>query len=134
MYYPKPDVTITAGTKYALSEAQVRALYPDLATYDQNAWLCMASGGGHIQHDLIYGPGYMTGSGTQWQEVAGEGKKVGVWPKQLAPTGTPIPTLTALGLYDQYGNWNFQYTGTQKLILPIGNMLNISWDAYAKAV
>jgi len=131
MYYPWPDITITPGTTYALSEAQVEALYPDSPIpYDQSKWLCMSLGGGHIAHDLVYGPDYMTGVGTQWQD----GKKVGVWPKQLAPTGTPIETLVAMALADQYGNWNFQYPGTQPLILPIGNMLNIPWDAYENAI
>jgi len=135
MYYPMPDVTITAGTKYALSEAQVEALYPDSpVSYNQSQWLCGVQSMPCIAHDLVYGPGYMTGVGTQWHSVEGVGKKVGAWPKQLAPTGTPIPTLIALGLADQYGNWNFQYPGCQKLILPIGNMLNIPWDPYGHAV
>jgi branched-chain amino acid transport system substrate-binding protein len=131
MYYPMPAVTIQEGVKYALSEAQVEALYPDSPIpYDQNLWLCGVQSMPCIAHDLVYGPGYVTGVGTQWQD----GKKVGAWPKLLAPPGTPIETLMALGLADQYGNWNFQYPGCEKLILPIGNMLNIPWDAYEHAV
>jgi branched-chain amino acid transport system substrate-binding protein len=138
-YYPMPDVTITAGQLYALTEAQVAELY-DLTsygwTYDQAQWECGFLSGvqqPHIAHDTVYGPDYQTGCGSQWQEVSGAGKKVGVWPKQLYPSDTPTATLIAASLIDQYGNWNFQYPGTEKLILPIGEMLNIPWDAYAHA-
>jgi len=129
-YFPMPDVTITEGQLYALSEDQVRALYPDLGTYSEAAWQCGYLSGspkGHIAHDTAYGPGYQTGIGAQWQEVDGEGVKVGIWPKNLGPAYDAALT-------DQWGNWNFQYPGTEKLILPVGNMLNIPWDAYANAV
>jgi branched-chain amino acid transport system substrate-binding protein len=123
MYYPMPAVTINASTKYALSEAQVLALY-DLAgynkTYDQNQWLCMASGGAHIAHDLVYGPGYVTGVGAQWQEIGGAGAKVGIWPMQLTE---PSKEYWDAALTDQYGNWNFQYPGTMPLYVPIEGFL-----------
>jgi hypothetical protein len=122
-YYPMPDITITEGVSYALSEAQVRALYPDLATYNQDDWLCMASGQPHIAHDTVYGPGYQTGAGSQWQEVDGEGVKVGIWPLNLGPAYDAAFT-------DQYGNWNFAYSGATPYILPIGGMLTIPWDPY----
>jgi branched-chain amino acid transport system substrate-binding protein len=153
-YYPMPANTITAGQLYGLSEAQVKTWYPGIdgpwlrilpttppyyfptAGYNSSDWLCGFVSGvqqAHIAHDLVYGPGLVTGIGAQWQKVSGQGTKVGVWPKQSYPDGTPITTLIAAGLIDQYGNWNFQYAGTAKLILPIGNMLNIPWDAYANA-
>jgi hypothetical protein len=130
-YYPMPDITIAAGQQYALSEAQVAEFY-NLAsynkTYKQTDWLCGFFSGvqkPHIAHDIAYGPGLTTGVGSQWQKVNGVGTKVGVWPKNLGA----VPTLV-----DQYGNWSFQYAGTAKVILPIGNMLNIPWDAYAHAI
>jgi branched-chain amino acid transport system substrate-binding protein len=129
-YYPMPDVTITEGVLYALSEDQVRAFYPDLAAYNEDDWQCGYLGGspkGFIAHDTAYGPAYQTGVGSQWQEVDGEGVKVGIWPKYLGPAYDAALT-------DNYGNWNFQYPGTATLILPIGDMLNIPWDAYANAV
>jgi ABC-type branched-subunit amino acid transport system substrate-binding protein len=124
------------GEMWALTEAQVRAIY-DLDSYgwsyNASQWMVTptGTGGPHEANDLVYGPGYATGIGAQWQLVDGAGTKVGIWPKQVAPAATPTGTLIALGLIDQYGNWNFQYEGTQKIILPIGNMLNIPWDAYA---
>jgi branched-chain amino acid transport system substrate-binding protein len=154
-YYQMPDVTITAGQLYALSEDQVKVWYPGIdgpwlrivpttapyyfptAGYTQSDWMCGFLSGvqqPHIAHDIVYGPGHSTGIGSQWQLVDGEGTKVGVWPKQTYPSDTPIETLIGTGLIDQYGNWNFQYPGTEKLILPIGNMLNIPWDAYAHAI
>jgi branched-chain amino acid transport system substrate-binding protein len=126
-YYPMPDITITDGVSYALSEAQVRELYDIDSygwTYNQDEWLCMASSAPHIAHDTVYGPGYQTGSGSQWQDADGdgEGNKVGMWPINLGPN----PALV-----DQYGDWSFQYDGTVPYILTIGEMLNIPWDPYA---
>jgi branched-chain amino acid transport system substrate-binding protein len=152
-YYQMPAITITAGQLYALSEAQVKTWYPDIddpwlritttspyytptAGYTQSDWMAGFVSGvqvPHIAHDIVYGPDLTTGVGSQWQLVDGEGTKVGVWPKQLYPSDTPTATLVGAALIDQYGNWNFQYSGTAKLILPIVNMLNIPWDAYAHA-
>ena len=129
-YYPMPDITIEDGQLYALSEAQVAELY-DLAsygwTYNEAEWQAGFASGvqqPHIAHDTVYGPGYQTGAGSQWQDVDGEGMKVGIWPLNL---GAPYDAA----LTDQYGNWNFAYPGTTKYILTIGNMLNIPWDPYA---
>ncbi len=63
----------------------------------------------HTTHDLVYGPGYLTGVGCQWQwdEGAGMWRKFGVWPREVA----------GADLKDQYGDWNFAYTGTKDLIL-----------------
>ena len=127
-YYPMPDITIEDGQLYALSEAQVAELY-DLAsygkTYNQAEWQCGFLSGvqqPHIAHDTVYGPGYQTGAGSQWQDVDGEGVKVGIWPINLGPN----PALV-----NQYGDWSFQYPGTAKYILTIENMLNIPYDPYA---
>jgi len=129
-YYPMPAIEITPGQLYALSEAQVAELY-DLAsygkTYNQAEWQCGFLSGvqqPHIAHDTVYGPGYQTGAGSQWQDVDGEGVKVGIWPLNLG-------SAYDAALTDQYGNWNFAYSGTKKYILTIGNMLNIPWDPYA---
>jgi hypothetical protein len=115
-YYPMPGYTITPGELYGLNQSQVEVFY-DLAGYghawDPNEWLCGFASGvqqPHIAHDLVYGPGLMTGVGAQWQEIASAGKKVGIWPMIV---GAPS--------VDQYGDWNFQYDGTQPLYLPIGS-------------
>ncbi|MBM3118024.1 MAG: hypothetical protein FJ006_00470 [Chloroflexi bacterium] len=47
-------------------------------------------------HDLVYGPGRLTGVGTQWQD----GELKGVWPKK------------EYGAVDDYGDWKFEYPGT----------------------
>jgi len=110
-YYPRPDIDLGGGV-YALSEAQVHALYPGLATYNQTNWLCSASGGPHIAHDLVYGPRYQTGIGSQWQD----GHKVGVWPMDFGDASDAALT-------DQYGCWNFEYPGTVDVIIPIEGFL-----------
>jgi len=110
-YYPMPELDLGGGV-YALSETQVRTLYPSSATYDQADWLCAASGGPHIAHDLVYGPGYVTGVASQWQD----GHKVGVWPMDLGPEYDAALT-------DQYGCWNFEYPGTVDVMIPIERFL-----------
>jgi branched-chain amino acid transport system substrate-binding protein len=50
-------------------------------------------------HDIVYGPGYQTGVGTQWQN----GELKGVWPKK------------EYGEVDDYGDWRFEYPGTVAL-------------------
>ena len=124
-YYPMPAVNITAGELYALDQTQKEELYGTSFAYDQADWMCGFASGvqqPHIAHDTVYGPGYQTGTGTQWQEVTGSGVKLGIWPMVL-----PGPSI------DQYGDWSFAYPGTAALYLPIGNgeptggMLNIPW-------
>ena len=113
-YYPMPAIDLGGGV-HALSEAQVRALYPSLATYDQTNWLCGFVSGGqqpYIAHDIVYGPGYATGIGSQWQD----GHKVGVWPMDLGRDSDAALT-------DKYGCWNFQYPGTKPLLIPIEGFL-----------
>jgi len=118
-YYPSPGTT--AAGKPALTEAQVRSLY-DLDsynytyTYDAKDWTMPP----HTTHDLVYGPGYSTGIGAQWQWVGnattGRWEKVGVWPMDLGPSYNA--TLT-----DQYGCWDFAYNGTMALVIP-ENVIN----------
>jgi len=115
-YYQMPALNITPGVLYALDESQVRVWYDIDSysyTYNVDDWGCGWVGPvqqPHIAHDLVYGPGLMTGVGAQWQEIEGAGKKVGIWPMVL-----PGPSI------DQYGDWSFQYEGTQPLYLPIGS-------------
>jgi branched-chain amino acid transport system substrate-binding protein len=113
-YYPMPAIDLGDGV-YALSEAQVRALY-DLDSYGkpyvQSEWQVAASGGPHIAHDIVYGPGYQTGIGSQWQD----GHKVGIWPMDLGDDYDEALT-------DQYGNWNFEYPGTADVMIPIEGFL-----------
>jgi len=128
--YPAPAITINS-TMYALSADQVYALYPNINStwvrfnltppyytvtsgYWMFDWLCAdpTSNGPHIQHDLVYGPGLVTGIGSQWQNVSGSGKKVGIWPMNLGPAKN-------IALTDQYGLWNFAYPGTKSLYIPI---------------
>jgi hypothetical protein len=112
IYYPRPG-TKAAG-KPALTEAQVRSLY-DLDsydytyTYDAKDWTMPA----HTTHDLAYGPGLLTDIGAQWQwdDEAGQWKKVGVWPMDFGDGYDEALT-------DQYGCWNFAYNGTVALIIP----------------
>ncbi|UCD21613.1 MAG: hypothetical protein JSW22_06115, partial [Chloroflexota bacterium] len=110
--YPQPGTT--SGGSPALSEAQVLALYPHIGTagypaYDAANWTMPH----HTTHDLVTGPGYMTGVGCQWQWDAGasQWKKFGVWPTDFGG-GTDLK--------DQYGDWNFEYTGTKAIMLVPG--------------
>jgi branched-chain amino acid transport system substrate-binding protein len=107
-YYPMPAINLTATSPglYALSDGK---------TYDQNQWLCGYVSGvqrPHIAHDLVYGPGYYTGIGCQWQD----GHKVGVWPMDLGDDYDAAMT-------DQYGCWNFEYPGTVDVMIPIEGFL-----------
>ncbi|MGB5925281.1 MAG: ABC transporter substrate-binding protein [Dehalococcoidia bacterium] len=122
-YYPMPDIDLGSGV-YALSEEQVRALY-DLDSYGemyvQSQWrvsstyvsdgICIRASG-HIAHDMVYGPGYQTGIGSQWQD----GHKVGVWPIDLGDDYDAALT-------DRYGCWNFEYPGTVDVVIPIQGFL-----------
>ncbi len=116
-YYPRPGTT--AAGKPALTEAQVGSLY-DLGsynttyTYDAKDWTMPP----HTTHDLVYGPGRLTGIGAQWQwdATAGQWKKVGVWPMYFGDEYDKALT-------DQYGCWNFAYNGTKPLVIP-QNVIN----------
>jgi branched-chain amino acid transport system substrate-binding protein len=118
-YYPMPAVDMGGG-KHALSEAQVRDLYPSLGTYSETGWMAHPdfifgqdlNTVGHLPHDLVYGPGYVTAIGSQWQD----GHKVGVWPMDLGDEYDEALT-------DQYGCWNFEYPGTVDVMIPIEGFL-----------
>ena len=71
--------------------------------------------GGHVRHDTVYGPGWQTGIGVQWQEIEGEWIKVAVWPMFL---DVPSQAFWDAALTDEHGNWNFAYPGTEDLALP----------------
>jgi branched-chain amino acid transport system substrate-binding protein len=112
-YYPMPEVDLGDGV-YALSEEQVRVLYPSLEICDQNDWKCASptGAGPHIAHDIVYGPSYQTGIGSQWQD----GHKVGVWPMDFGRDSDAAWT-------DRYGCWNFEYPGTVDVMIPIEGFL-----------
>ncbi len=111
-YYPRPGTT--AIGKPALTQDQVRSLY-DLGsyngtyTYDGKDWIVPP----HTAHDLVYGPGRVTGIGAQWQwnNETGRWQKVGVWPMDSGDEYDQALT-------DQYGCWNFAYNGTKPLVIP----------------
>jgi hypothetical protein len=106
-YYPQPGRTVDG--KPALTLAQVESLY-DIASYNYtyvgSDWKMPPCN----THDLVFGPGSATGIGAQWQWASTAWKKVGVWPQYDAGQNA---TRT-----DQYGNWNFEYTGTVNLTIP----------------
>ncbi|MBM3174760.1 MAG: ABC transporter substrate-binding protein [Chloroflexi bacterium] len=52
-------------------------------------------------HDLVYGPGRLTGLGSQWID----GKTICVWPKK------------EFGAVDDYGDWRFEYPGTVPFVI-----------------
>jgi branched-chain amino acid transport system substrate-binding protein len=143
-YYPMPALNVTP-TIGALSPDQAYALYPHLPTYYGYAsyaemagnWSLHVSGwttaGGFVPHDTVFGPGWQTGQGVQWQPVDpedpdGEWAKVGWFPMVLSSTGANVPAkdlspaemagLKAAGLVDQYGNWNYAYPGAVALVIP----------------
>ncbi|HUW44307.1 MAG TPA: hypothetical protein VMW50_00790 [Dehalococcoidia bacterium] len=90
-----------------LTEAQVREIYPIDTygyVYDLNDWLMPPN----TTHDLCPGPGRATGIGAQWQYTGSAWEKVGVWPVDLDDPS----------LIDQYGDWNFEFTGTVALQIP----------------
>ena len=108
-FYPLPEGE-TSGGKPTLSEAQVSAIYPHVGTagypaYNAADWTMPA----HTTHDIVYGPDYLTGMGAQWQwdEVDGVWKKYCVWPAEIE----------GADMKDQYGDWNFEYTGTKPVFI-----------------
>ena len=112
-YYQMPAIEIAPDVLYALNQSQKEELYGTSWAYVQSEWMVgwYDPGTGpiqqpHIAHDTVYGPGYQTGIGSQWQEIASAGVKVGIWPIYLGPAYDAPLT-------DQYGEWNFQYPGTE---------------------
>jgi hypothetical protein len=151
-----PAITLDPGTGYedkvmALDASQAYALYPHLVElynalgegpYTDYAdmaanWMgdslyadWTSNPGGIVPNDLIYGPGYTTGLVTQWQDDAGTGRKVSVWPSVPPGYGsfanvpahdiylansTVFNGLVVAGLIDQYGNWIIDYPGTEPI-------------------
>lgn len=101
-------------------------------TYEEDDWTMPP----FTPHDLNFGmraadgSTWATGIGSQWQDVGGNLEKIGIWPKPWGtalglPVGMPtwmaaMPGLSAValytanlvGLWDQYGYWNWEYPGT----------------------
>ena len=104
-YYPQAGTEV--GGEPALSEAQVNALYNPSSygyTYNVTDWIMPP----HTTHDLVYGPTSLTAIGCQWQWDLGDSvwKKFAVWP------------AAGFGATDQYGDWDFEFTGTKAFQLP----------------
>ena len=155
-YYPKWDGTTRgdykAGTEdeeldvMAINEDQVLAYYPWLdgltimVDGTPTAWTWNADNwtvnGGFVAHDTVYGPGFQTGLGTQWQDDGGTLYKKGWWPAKLpAPLnafaglnplelqsyvgGSTVAGLWWMKIIDQYGFWNFEYDGTVPIQIPL---------------
>ena len=145
-YYPMPALNLTP-TMGALGPDQAYALYPHLPNYYGHSSYAEMAGnwssaehykdwttaGGFVPHDIVFGPGWMTGQCVQWQPVDPahpelEWAKVGWFPMVLTPTGAGVPAedlspgemagLKAAGLVDQYGSWNFAYPGAANLTIP----------------
>jgi len=133
-----PSGNVEHPNLYALNASQVDVFYPDLGdpwirttptgseavfdgyhTSDWTSGITPVDFGPpigvldvqlpHHAHDTVYGPGYQTGIGSQWQD----GHKVGVWPIDFGVT-TP-----SFKLVDQYGDWNFEYDGTVDPVIDI---------------
>ncbi len=124
-YYPMPGGMLN-GTPHLTFE-QVSPLYPHLVESDPGPGEFLYNPadftlqGGFIAHDTVYGPGWQTGIAAQWQPVdpenpEGAWRKVAVWPMSLGQVGDL--------LVDKYGDWNFQYPGTQTL------MVDPAWVAH----
>jgi hypothetical protein len=145
-YYPMPGIDL-GSELYALNESQVLVLYPHLQVlktlgmwaYNQTEWLV----GPHTAHDTVYGSEYQTGLGVIWS-AAGNGTKVGWWPVYLPSYPNGLSTLlyvlqvvygmnatanaTAIalwngGLLDNYGYWNWAYSGEVSIVPFIGAMV-----------
>jgi len=102
-------------------------------TYNSDDWTMPP----FTPHDLNFGmraadgSTWATGIGSQWQDVGGNLEKIAIWPKPFYP-GIPTDMATfltyvgmdiftpaqlyafeeLLGIWDQYGYWNWQYPGT----------------------
>jgi branched-chain amino acid transport system substrate-binding protein len=94
-----PQAGTEVGGEPALSEAQVNALYPHGFAYNATDWLMPP----HATHDIVYGADSLTPLGCQWQFDVGDmvWKKFAVWP------------ASGFGETDQYGDWDFEFTGTK---------------------
>jgi len=101
-------------------------------TYNSNQWTMPP----FTPHDLIFGMRtaaggkWATSIGSQWQWTGSGLSKVCIWPKPYYPgiptdmgtfltylglgafNATTLYTFQAMGLWDQYGWWHWQYPGT----------------------
>lgn len=105
-------------TAYVLSEEVVNELYPHLATYnityDASWWTAPP----HTAHCIVGGSDWATGISIQWQEVSPDvWEKRAMWPWPLFDPGD-IEGMMANGWLNQWGNYNFAYTGTSELQIP----------------
>jgi len=124
VFYPMAAIDLGEEGR-ALSAAQAYDLYgdhlldyygePDFASLEAN-WLTEQyftdwESPPHLPQDVVYGPAVgNTAIASQWQGMAPDLRKVAVWPMQMP----------GADLLDRYGDWSFQYPGTQELvILPI---------------
>lgn len=98
------------STKINIEEAQTMdadTLIPFIeklvyeGTQGVSAYYPMGAKPPNYAHDLVYGPGRLTGVGTQW--IDGELKCV--WPKK------------EYGSVDDYGDWKFEYPGTVPFVI-----------------
>ena len=127
-YYPMPielaeEVThpaLNITTNYVLSEEDVNELYPDLSTYNITYDPALWTSPPHYPHSTVYGPGWTTGLGIQWQEVSPEEWSiVAVWPTPLFPDDPAYwEAMIEMGWINQWGNWNFAYPGSAALQIP----------------
>ena len=139
-FYPQGAIQL-AATTWALNITQVLEIYPDYVPADFNHVVlppaygalaglvcdtdipytglpgqpCWTTTAGPVRHDLIYGVGWATGQGIQWQPVDPEHPE-GEWAKY---NWWPFYTEGADAVRtDEYGNWNFAYPGCKPLIIP----------------
>jgi hypothetical protein len=112
-YYPLWDGSTNAtwsGYEWpALTAAQRDSLYGTLG-FDAACGFTMPP---YTTHDLVYGPGWVTGLGVQWVETGG-GIQIGVWPENTTWQTQNIFSRMISGL-----NWtDIEYDGTVDFIIP----------------
>jgi branched-chain amino acid transport system substrate-binding protein len=120
-----------AQAKYADKPAELGGVVSNW-TYNSNQWTMPP----FTSHDLVFGmrnatgAKWATGIGSQWQWNGTGLQKTCIWPKPYYPglptdmgtfmgalglgafNATTLYTFQALGLWDQYGWWHWQYPGT----------------------
>jgi len=119
-YYPLWDGTTLGEWKTyfwpALNLTQITAIYGGPSNYDANCNFTMPA---YTTHDLVYGPGYVTGLACQWQS----GQQIGVWPKAEFAAISNVISRNVAGI-----NWtDIEYAGTEMFVLPAW-MVTI-WEA-----
>ena len=122
-YYPRWDGSTNgtwSGYEWpALSTAQITATYGDASNYAASCNFSMPT---YTTHDLVYGPGWVTGIGVQWVETGG-GIQIGVWPENTTWTIQNTFSRAISGL-----NWtDLEYPGTVDFVIP--QALIDAWEA-----